>query len=52
MENSETMLYKCTVLQKYNHGVLVERKIRKGLYVKDFITYIELKMQERQNEKM
>ena len=52
IENSETRLYKCTVLQKYNHGVLVKRKIRKDLYVKDFITYIDLIIEERKNEKM
>lgn len=34
--------YNCRVLEKCRYGVLVERTVRKGLYIKDFISYVDL----------
>lgn len=39
--------YNCRVLEKCKYGVLVERTVRKGLYIKDFITYVDLARRAR-----
>lgn len=40
-------VYNCRVLAKHTHGVTVERTVRAGLYVRDFISYTDLAMRER-----
>lgn len=41
--------YNCRVLAKHTYGVTVERTIRQGLYVRDFISYVEIAEEERRS---